>query len=140
MNNEESSQPIDFNDLDQAASQLGQGGNFAPEKDEAAYRKRMKRRNEIQSQRVSKRTQKKGLIIVYTGQGKGKTTAALGLALRTLGHGEAVAIIQFIKGGWEPGESKALNPFGESLKWHALGEGFTWEKTDLAQQIKSAFS
>ena len=87
----------------------------------------MKRRKEIQLKRVEERNLEKGLIIVFTGQGKGKTTAALGMALRALGHGENVAIVQFIKGGWEPGESKALRTFGESLKWHSFGEGFTWE-------------
>ena len=67
---------------------------------------------------------------MFTGQGKGKTTAALGLVLRTLGHGERVAVVQFIKGGWEPGEARALKAFGEQVAWHALGEGFTWETQD----------
>ena len=66
----------------------------------------------------------------FTGHGKGKTTASLGLALRTLGHGHQVAVVQFIKGGWEPGEAKALKAFGDALSWHALGEGFTWETQD----------
>ena len=72
----------------------------------------------------------KGLVLVFTGHGKGKTTASLGLALRTLGHGHQVAVVQFIKGGWEPGEAKALKAFGDALSWHALGEGFTWETQD----------
>ena len=67
---------------------------------------------------------------MFTGQGKGKTTAGLGLVLRTLGHGERVAIVQFIKGGWEPGEARALKAFGDQVSWHALGEGFTWETQD----------
>ena len=58
---------------------------------------------------------------------RSKTTAALGLVLRTLGHGDQVAVVQFIKGGWQPGEAKALELFGDALHWHALGEGFTWE-------------
>ncbi len=72
----------------------------------------------------------KGLIIINTGNGKGKTTAALGLGLRTIGHDQKVAIIQFIKGGWQPGESVALKIFGDKLKFHACGEGFTWETQD----------
>ena len=90
----------------------------------------MARRKEVQQQRVGKRNLEKGLVLVFTGDGKGKTTAALGLALRTLGHGDQVAVVQFIKGGWQPGEAKALELFGEALHWHALGEGFTWETQD----------
>jgi cob(I)alamin adenosyltransferase len=90
----------------------------------------MERRREVQRQRVEERNLEKGLVLVFTGDGKGKTTAALGLVLRTLGHGERVAVLQFIKGGWQPGEAKALALFGEALHWHALGEGFTWETQD----------
>ena len=118
------------NDLDQSAAELGMGGKLAPESDDAGYRKRMERRQQVQKQRVEERNKEKGLILVFTGQGKGKTTAGLGLVLRTLGHGERVAIVQFIKGGWEPGEARALKAFGDQVRWHALGEGFTWETQD----------
>ena len=117
-------------DLDQSAAELGMGGKLAPEPDDAGYRKRMERRQQVQKQRVEERNKEKGLILVFTGQGKGKTTAGLGLVLRTLGHGERVAIVQFIKGGWEPGEARALKAFGDQVRWHALGEGFTWETQD----------
>jgi cob(I)alamin adenosyltransferase len=106
------------------------GGNLAPEASADGYRRRMERRKEVQQQRVGERNLEKGLVLVFTGDGKGKTTAALGLVLRTLGHGEQVAVVQFIKGGWQPGEAKALALFGEALHWHALGEGFTWETQD----------
>ena len=108
--------------LDQTAAELGMGGNLAPEQDDAGYRKRMERRQEVQRQRVEERNKEKGLILVFTGHGKGKTTAGLGLVLRTLGHGERVAVVQFIKGGWEPGEARALKAFGEQISWQALGE------------------
>ncbi|MEC8095641.1 MAG: cob(I)yrinic acid a,c-diamide adenosyltransferase [Cyanobacteriota bacterium] len=117
-------------DLDQSAAELGMGGKLAPEADDAGYRKRMERRQQVQKQRVEERNKEKGLVLVFTGQGKGKTTAGLGLVLRTLGHGERVAIVQFIKGGWEPGEARALKVFGDQVSWHALGEGFTWETQD----------
>ncbi len=117
-------------ELDLVAAELGPGGELAPERDQEAYRRRMARRREVQQQRVGERNREKGLVLVFTGDGKGKTTAALGLVLRTLGHGESVAVVQFIKGGWQPGEAKALELFGESLAWHALGEGFTWETQD----------
>ena len=116
--------------LDQTAAELGMGGNLAPEQDDAVYRKRMERRQQVQRQRVEQRNREKGLILVFTGHGKGKTTAGLGLLLRTLGHGERVAVVQFIKGGWEPGEARALQSFGDQVRWHALGEGFTWETQD----------
>ena len=116
--------------LDAVAAELGPGGDLAPEADAEGYRRRMARRQEVQRQRVGERNLEKGLVLVFTGDGKGKTTAALGLALRTLGHGDAVAVVQFIKGGWQPGEAKALELFGDALAWHALGEGFTWETQD----------
>jgi cob(I)alamin adenosyltransferase len=116
--------------LDQVAEDLGPGGDLAPEADAEAYRRRMERRREVQRQRVGERNLEKGLVLVFTGDGKGKTTAALGLVLRSLGHGERVAVVQFIKGGWQPGEARALELFGDALAWHALGEGFTWETQD----------
>jgi cob(I)alamin adenosyltransferase len=116
--------------LDQVAADLGQGGMGSPETDQEAYQKRMERRREVQRMRVETRQLEKGLVLVFTGEGKGKTTAALGMVLRMLGHGERVAVIQFIKGGWQPGEVAALGRFGEDLHFHALGEGFTWETQD----------
>ena len=119
--------------LDAKARSLGMGGELAPEVDPEGYRRRMRRRQEVQRQRVGERNLEKGLVLVFTGDGKGKTTAALGLVLRTLGHGERVAVVQFIKGGWDPGEARALTRFGDDLHWHALGEGFTWETQDRAR-------
>lgn len=120
----------DSDRLDRQAEDLGPGGDLAPEADQEAYRHRMQRRREVQQKRVGERNLEKGLVLVFTGEGKGKTTAALGLVLRTLGHGEQVAVVQFIKGGWLPGEARALEIFGDALHWHALGEGFTWETQD----------
>ena len=113
--------------LDEIASRLGMGGNLSPEEDEKLYKERMQKRKEIQSKRVKERKLKKGLVIVFTGNGKGKTTAALGMGLRTLGHGYKVAIIQFIKGAWTSGEKKAFEEFSNKIEWRSLGAGFTWE-------------
>ncbi len=130
--------PSATEELDRQAAALGPGGALAPEADAEAYRRRMERRREVQRQRVGERSLEKGLVLVFTGDGKGKTTAALGLVLRTLGHGERVAVVQFIKGGWQPGEARALELFGDALHWHALGEGFTWETQDRARDRQLA--
>ncbi len=91
---------------------------------------RMQRRKAIQDRRMAETVTDRGLVIVHTGAGKGKTTAALGMVLRSLGHGHQVAIVQFIKGAWQPAEKRALEPWGAQLAFHATGEGFTWETQD----------
>jgi len=122
--------------LDNQANKLGMGGKLSQDSDERLYKKRMQQRKEIQAKRLQIRKTKKGLLIVFTGNGKGKTTASLGMALRTIGHGYKVAIIQFIKGGWETGEEKALKNFSSNVSWHSLGEGFTWETQDRIRDEK----
>ena len=136
MNNNIDKEDSRLNNLDKSAEKIGMGGNLIPNITEEKYRERMKKRKEVQTQRLKERNKEKGLIIINTGQGKGKTTAALGIALRTIGHNQKVAIIQFIKGGWEPGESLALKTFGDRIKFHACGEGFTWETQDRNKDIK----
>ncbi|MDA9693527.1 cob(I)yrinic acid a,c-diamide adenosyltransferase [Prochlorococcus sp. AH-736-P13] len=122
--------------LDNQANKLGMGGKLSPDSDESSYKKRMQQRKDIQAERLQIRKTKKGLLIVFTGNGKGKTTASLGMALRTIGHGYKVAIIQFIKGSWTTGEEKALKIFSSNLSWHSLGEGFTWETQDRIRDEK----
>lgn len=104
------------------------------------YKQKMQRRKEVQAQRLAERTQEKGLIIVHTGNGKGKTTAALGMVLRSLGHGYRVAIVQFIKGAWEPAEKAAFSRWEDLLEFYAMGEGFTWETQDKERDIQKARS
>jgi len=135
MRNKINKEDSNLNNLDKIAERIGMGGNLMPNITEEKYIERMKKRKDIQEQRLKERTKEKGLIIINTGQGKGKTTAALGMGLRTLGHNQKVAIIQFIKGGWEPGESLALKIFGDKLQFHACGEGFTWETQDRNKDI-----
>lgn len=102
------------------------------------YQRKMQRRKEVQAERLAARLREKGLIIVNTGNGKGKTTAALGMVMRSLGHGYRVAIIQFIKGAWEPAEKEALSRWEDQLVFRALGEGFTWETQDRERDIQKA--
>ena len=80
----------------------------------------------------------KGLLMVFTGNGKGKTTSALGLAFRALGHGEKVCFIQFIKGSWKYGELEAAKRFADLLDFHVMGRGFTWKSDDLDKDIAVA--
>lgn len=100
------------------------------------YQQKMQKRKEIQKQRLADKLDKKGLIIVNTGNGKGKTTAALGMVLRSLGHGYRVAIVQFIKGAWEPAEKAILSHWSHQLDFHAMGEGFTWETQNRERDIE----
>jgi len=104
------------------------------------YRQKMQQRKAVQAQRLAERNREKGLIIVHTGNGKGKTTAALGMVVRSLGHGYRVAIIQFIKGAWEPAEKAVLSHWPEQLAFHAMGEGFTWETQDRQRDIAHALA
>ncbi|NEP91289.1 MAG: cob(I)yrinic acid a,c-diamide adenosyltransferase [Okeania sp. SIO2C2] len=103
------------------------------------YKQKMQRRKEVQEQRVSQAALEKGLVIVNTGNGKGKTTAALGMVMRSLGHGYRVAIVQFIKGAWEPAEKAVFTKWGEQISFHALGEGFTWETQDRDRDIQKVY-
>ncbi|WP_430912776.1 cob(I)yrinic acid a,c-diamide adenosyltransferase [Methylobacterium sp. sgz302541] len=104
-------------------------------RDEDRHRAKMEKRKAAQDAEVAGKTIEKGLLIVNTGPGKGKTTASLGLMLRALGRGWWVACVQFIKGGWDTGERHALERFGTQVSWHTLGEGFTWETQDKARDI-----
>jgi len=104
--------------------------------DEAArHRDKMQKRKAVQDAEVASKTVEKGLLIVHTGPGKGKSTAAFGLALRMLGHGRRVAVVQFIKGAWSTGERTVLEKFSDLVVWHSMGEGFTWETQDRARDI-----
>lgn len=113
---------------------LPEAASLSPEQ----HQRKMQRRKEVQAQRVAKASQEKGLIIVHTGNGKGKTTAALGMVLRSLGHGYRVAIVQFIKGAWEPAEKAVLSQWSDQLEFRAMGEGFTWETQDRERDIQTA--
>jgi cob(I)alamin adenosyltransferase len=102
------------------------------------YKRKMQRRKEIQDQRLANMKDEKGLIVVHTGNGKGKTTAALGMVIRSLGHGYRVAIVQFIKGAWQPAEKEVLEKWSNQLEFYAMGEGFTWETQDREKDILAA--
>jgi len=102
------------------------------------HRAKMAKRKAVQDAEVAEKTHEKGLLIVHTGAGKGKSTAAFGLALRMLGRDHRVGVVQFIKGAWHSAERDALEKFGEQVSWHTMGEGFTWETQDLQRDIAAA--
>jgi cob(I)alamin adenosyltransferase len=102
------------------------------------HRTKMQKRKAVQDAEVAQKTIEKGLLIVHTGTGKGKSTAAFGLALRVLGRGRRVGVVQFIKGAWHSAERDALARFGDQVSWHTMGEGFTWETQDRARDIAAA--
>ncbi len=99
------------------------------------HRAKMTRRKAVQDAEVASKTLEKGLLIVHTGPGKGKSTAAFGMVLRMVGHGRRCAVVQFVKGAWSTGERTVLERFGDLVRWHSMGEGFTWETQDKARDI-----
>jgi cob(I)alamin adenosyltransferase len=93
------------------------------------------RRKAARDRILATKTEERGLLIVHTGTGKGKSTAAFGIVLRCLGHGMRVGIVQFVKGVWNTGERTALEHFGDLVTCRAMGEGFTWDTQDRARDI-----
>jgi len=102
------------------------------------HKQRMIRRKEAFEERKARATQEKGLLIVHTGAGKGKTTAALGLAFRALGQGLKVGIVQFIKGAIATGEAALVRRLNLPIEMHTMGDGFTWNTQDRTQDMASA--
>ena len=109
----------------------------AIEEDKAANEKR-RRHKEAKDKILAKKVRTGGLLIVHTGKGKGKTTAAMGMIMRCIGHGMKVGIVQFVKGKWETGERVVLEKFADQLDIAVMGEGFTWETQDRARDIEAA--
>ena len=103
------------------------------------HRQKMEKRKAAQDAEVASKTiTQKGLLIIHTGKGKGKSTAAFGVLLRALGHEWPCGVVQFVKGAWDTGERRALARFSDLLSWHTMGEGFTWETQDRARDMAAA--
>ena len=102
------------------------------------HREKMARRQAARRKVLATKTEERGLLIVHTGAGKGKSTAAFGMVLRCLGHGMRVGIVQFVKGAWGTGERDVLAKFPELVTCRAMGEGFTWDTQDRARDIAAA--
>ena len=104
----------------------------------ARANEKARKRKAAREKMLADKTKEKGLLIVHTGKGKGKSTAAFGLVFRALGNGLRVGIVQFVKGKWETGERTALEKFGDQVTIKAMGEGFTWDTQDRARDIAAA--
>src|SRR5246500_3608307 len=102
------------------------------------HNEKMARRKAVRERMLATKTEERGLLIVHTGKGKGKSTAAFGMVLRCLGHGMRVGVVQFVKGVWSTGERIALERFGDLVTCRAMGEGFTWDTQDRARDIAAA--
>lgn len=108
------------------------------ERTEEQHAEKMKKKQAAHDRIVAGKTVEKGLLIVHTGKGKGKTTAALGMVLRAIGHGKKVGVVQFVKGAMETGEKAVFDRFPDQVEFLAMGDGFTWDTQNRAQDIASA--
>ena len=105
---------------------------------DAYHAEKMKKKREARNKILATKTQEKGLLIVHTGKGKGKSTAAFGMVFRALGHGFKVGVVQFVKGVWETGERDVLDKFPDLVTINAMGEGFTWDVADRQRDLAAA--
>ncbi|MEM8854108.1 MAG: cob(I)yrinic acid a,c-diamide adenosyltransferase [Pseudomonadota bacterium] len=105
---------------------------------DARHAEKMRKKKAARDKILASKTIEKGLLIVHTGKGKGKSTAAFGMVMRAVGHGMKVGVVQFIKGRIETGEKAVLDRFGDQVTVHRMGEGFTWETQDRQRDIAAA--
>ena len=105
---------------------------------DARHAEKMRRKKQARDKILATKTIEKGLVIVHTGKGKGKSTAAFGMVFRALGHGFQVGIVQFVKGVWETGERTVLDNYEDQVTIKAMGEGFTWDTQDRQRDISAA--
>ena len=112
--------------------------DLSEEEVNARANEKAKKRKAAREKMLAGKTREKGLLIVHTGKGKGKSTAAFGLVFRALGNGMKVGVVQFVKGKWETGERHALEKFSDQVTIKAMGEGFTWDTQDRARDIAAA--
>ena len=104
----------------------------------ARANEKSRKRKEARDKMLADKTVEKGLLIVHTGKGKGKSTAAFGLVARAIGNGMKIGVVQYVKGKWETGERQVLEHFSDQVTIRTMGEGFTWETQDKARDIAAA--
>ena len=106
--------------------------------DEARHSEKMRKKQAAQAKIMANKTQEKGLLIVHTGKGKGKTSAALGMVVRAIGHGMKVGVVQFVKGAMATGEKAVFDAFPDNVEFKPMGEGFTWNTQDRSRDVAVA--
>ena len=124
--------------MEMAAEKSRKLANMSEEELDARHAEKMRRKKAARDRIIATKTIEKGLLIVHTGKGKGKSTAAFGMVFRMIGHGRKVAVIQFVKGKWETGERTVLENFPELVSINKMGDGFTWETQDRQRDIAAA--
>jgi cob(I)alamin adenosyltransferase len=107
---------------------------------DAYHAEKMRKKKEARTRMLATKTEERGLLIVHTGKGKGKSTAAFGMVFRAIGHGMKVGVVQFVKGAWGTGERDVLERFPELVTIKAMGEGFTWDTQDRQRDLAAARS
>ena len=123
---------------EKAGEKKGKLAHLSEAELDARHAEKMRKKKAARDKIVAGKTIEKGLLIVHTGKGKGKSTAAFGMVFRTIGHGEKVAVIQFVKGKWETGERTVLERFPDLVSINKMGDGFTWETQDRQRDIAAA--
>jgi cob(I)alamin adenosyltransferase len=106
--------------------------------DSAAHHEKMVKKKAVRDRMMEKKTVEKGLVIIHTGTGKGKSTAAFGMVLRHVGHRKKVGVVQFVKGAWDTAERRVFERFSDLVTFKAMGEGFTWETQDRERDVAAA--
>lgn len=105
---------------------------------DAYHAEKMRKKKEARNKILATKTEERGLLIVHTGKGKGKSTAAFGMVFRAIGHGFKVGVVQFVKGAWSTGERDVLDKFPDQVTIKAMGEGFTWDTQDRQRDLAAA--
>ncbi len=113
-------------------------GHDEPMSPEERHRERMQRKKELVDRKIARATIERGVLVVNTGNGKGKSSSGFGMLARSLGHGFRCGVVQFIKGSFSTGEEAFFRRFPEELDYHVMGEGYTWETQDKARDIQAA--
>ena len=120
------------------ADKPGKYDHLSEEELNARHAEKMKKKKAARDKIIATKTREKGLIMVHTGKGKGKSTAAFGMVFRALGNGMKVGVVQFVKGKWQTGERVILEKLGDQVTMTAMGDGFTWETQDRQRDIDAA--
>lgn len=120
------------------ADKPGKYDHLTEEELNVRHAEKMKKKKAARDKIIATKTREKGLVMVHTGKGKGKSTAAFGVVFRALGNGMKVGVVQFVKGKWQTGERVILEKLGDQVTMTAMGDGFTWETQDRQRDIDAA--